>query len=339
MKKIKIGQIGIGHNHGAAKAADCKRLPELFEFVGVVAPDVDEYYFDRKNLDVYKDVPFMTEEELFAIPDLDAVIIETSVPHLVPTAQRAIDRGLHIHLDKPAGENIAEFEKLLMDAKAKKLAVQMGYMYRYNPGVLYALEQIEAGRLGSIHTIDAHMSTEHMPDFRTFLSQFKGGSMYIFGCHLIDLIFNVAGTPDEIIPVNHHSDFIMEGVLDNTFALLKYPKFVATVRVNSTEVNGHDRRQFVICGRQGSVEIKPLEPPEMTFSDRRMTGTEAYKHIKAVIPMPKITGRYDVMVNDLYEYIMGTKENPYTYEYELQLQKLVLAACGFDIDFKTPIEL
>ena len=35
MKKIKIGQIGIGHNHGAAKAADCKRLPELFEFVGV----------------------------------------------------------------------------------------------------------------------------------------------------------------------------------------------------------------------------------------------------------------------------------------------------------------
>ena len=29
MKKIKIGQIGIGHNHGAAKAADCKRLSEI----------------------------------------------------------------------------------------------------------------------------------------------------------------------------------------------------------------------------------------------------------------------------------------------------------------------
>lgn len=126
MKKIKIGQIGIGHNHGAAKAADCRRLPDLFEFVGLVVPDCDEAYFKRKELEAYKDIPIMTEEELFAIPDLDAVLIETTVPNLVPTAQRAIDRGLHIHLDKPAGENIDEYEKLLMDAKAKNLAVQMG---------------------------------------------------------------------------------------------------------------------------------------------------------------------------------------------------------------------
>ena len=49
MKKINIGQIGIGHNHGAAKAADCKRLPDIFEFVGVVAPDVDKDYFKRKG--------------------------------------------------------------------------------------------------------------------------------------------------------------------------------------------------------------------------------------------------------------------------------------------------
>ena len=146
MKKIKIGQIGIGHNHGAAKAADLRRLPELFEFVGLVIPEHDSEYFSRRDLEEYRDIPVMTEEELFAIEDLDAVIIETCVPYLVPTAQRAIDRGLHIHLDKPAGENIDEYEKLLSDAKAKGLAVQMGYMYRYNPGVLYALEQ--ADRVG-----------------------------------------------------------------------------------------------------------------------------------------------------------------------------------------------
>ena len=137
--------------------------------------------------------------------------------------------------------------------------------------------------------------------------------------------------------MNNHSEFIMDKVIDNTFAVLKYPKFVATVRVKSTEVNGYGRRQLVVCGREGSVEIKPLENPiKMTFSDRRMTGTNAYNDVKAEIPFQKPTGRYDVMLKDFAAYIRGEKENPYDHNYELQLQKMVLAACGFDIDFKTP---
>ena len=34
MKKIKIGQIGIGHNHGAAKMEAVLKFPDLFEVVG-----------------------------------------------------------------------------------------------------------------------------------------------------------------------------------------------------------------------------------------------------------------------------------------------------------------
>ena len=46
MRRIKIGQIGIGHNHGAAKAADLRRMSELYEFVGIVAPECDkEFYY------------------------------------------------------------------------------------------------------------------------------------------------------------------------------------------------------------------------------------------------------------------------------------------------------
>ena len=34
MKKIKIGQIGIGHNHGEAKMKAVRKFPELFEVIG-----------------------------------------------------------------------------------------------------------------------------------------------------------------------------------------------------------------------------------------------------------------------------------------------------------------
>ena len=36
MKKIKIGQIGIRHEHAAGKIATLKNLPEVYEIVGVV---------------------------------------------------------------------------------------------------------------------------------------------------------------------------------------------------------------------------------------------------------------------------------------------------------------
>ena len=32
--KIRIGQIGIGHNHGEAKMLAVRKFPELFEVVG-----------------------------------------------------------------------------------------------------------------------------------------------------------------------------------------------------------------------------------------------------------------------------------------------------------------
>lgn len=338
MEKIKVGHIGTRHDHSRMKLEGIKRLPDCFEVVGIV-PDEPGFAEKYKNDKVYAGVPIMTEEELFAVPDLKLVLLEGFELESVAAAQRCVDRGLHIHLDKPGGEDIAAYEKLLRDAKAKNLIVQLGYMYRYNPAVMYLHDLIKDGRIGEITAIDTQMSTQHAAYKVQWMSCFQGGVMFWLGCHLVDLIYRVAGVPDEIIPMNNRSGFSCPETLDNIFVVMKYPKFVATIRVNSTEVNGFGRRQFVVCGREGSVEIKPLEgPTKMTFADRRMTGTNIYNDVKAEIPFQKPVGRYDLMLADLYDYIMGKKENPYTYEYELQLQKMVLAACGMDVDYKNVIE-
>ncbi len=331
MKKIKIGQIGIGHNHGAAKAADCRRLSDIFEFVGVAVPDEDAEYTKRKELEVYKCVPFMSVEELLGVEGLDAVLVETTVPNLVSYGQMAIDRGLHIHLDKPAGENFEEFEKLLSDAKAKKLAVQMGYMYRYNPGVLYAFEQIEKGRLGNVHTIDAHMSTEHMPDFRKYLSQFRGGTMYIFGCHLIDIIVKVKGKPKKIVPFNVSTGNNGYDFPDNCCAALVYDDGTCFVRTSSVEINGWGRRQIVFCGTEGTIEIKPIENPMIVTEAYAGEGSSWRDTHHDVHPEPQ-AHRYINMLTDFAKMIRGEGENPYTYEHDLYVHKATLAACGFDIE-------
>ena len=43
MKKIKIAQIGIGHNHGADKMKTLRALPDYFDVVGVAESDPDWY--------------------------------------------------------------------------------------------------------------------------------------------------------------------------------------------------------------------------------------------------------------------------------------------------------
>ena len=75
----------------------------------------------------YRDLPLLTEEQLFEVAGLAAVTIETRVPDLLAAAARAIGAGKHIHLEKPGGASLPRFRGILDTAARKHLAVQMGY--------------------------------------------------------------------------------------------------------------------------------------------------------------------------------------------------------------------
>ena len=63
MKKIRIGQIGIGHNHGEAKMLAFRKFPEHFEIVGYAEED-PEWLLRRKDLPGYEGLPLLTVEQL-----------------------------------------------------------------------------------------------------------------------------------------------------------------------------------------------------------------------------------------------------------------------------------
>ena len=182
---IKIGQIGIGHNHGEAKMITVKKFPELFEVVGF-AEENEEWLEKRGNLECYKGLKRYSVDEL--IEKCDALLIETDVWNLTEIAQKCIDAGKHVHIDKPASGTLQEYKKMLDTARDKNLIVQLAYMYRYNPAIQKAFQLISEGKLGEIYSINAEMSTFHSPKYREWLTNFGGGIMYILGCHLIDLV-------------------------------------------------------------------------------------------------------------------------------------------------------
>ena len=323
MKKIKIGQIGIGHNHGSEKMRAVRKFPELFEVVGWCEED-EEWVKKRGNLDVYQGIPRLSREEL--LDSCEAMVIETDVWRMMEAARQCVDRGIHMHLDKPAGEDFAEYAAIMNDAKAKNTIVQLGYMYRYNPAVLYILDKVRSGEVGEVLMIHTEMNTEHPADFRKWLEHYKGGDMYIFGSHLIDLVYLFQGAPSEIHAFLDKTHFDGNDSYDSTLAVLQYPKATSTVRVTSFEANGYGRRQFVVVCEGGSFEIKPFENPTKLYFTPKGTG-KAYAYAATEIEVPTLSGRYDTQIEDLAAMIRGEKQNPFDWDYELRMHELVLRAC------------
>ena len=337
-RRIPIGHIGTAHDHSADFFECVRRHPELFEIVGVVEPDENRKKIAQEQ-GKFKNVTWMTEEELVQA-NVDAVLVETFELDLIPTAIRWAQRGVHLHIDKPAGDSLEEFGKLLDIAKENSLVVQMGYMYRCNKGVQYALELVRSGELGEIYQVEAVMNTRHPPEKREWLKGFPAGDMFFLGCHMVDLVYLFQGMPKRVIPFNGSTGFDGVDCVDFGMALFEYERGVSTVQATSVEVNGYGRRRLAVYGSKGTIEIKPLECPNnkdefagggydaspVTLS--LLPDSQTYRNCFQEIVLPPQGGRYDEMMKDFYDYVTGEKTNPYTYDYEYQVEKLVLAACG-----------
>jgi predicted dehydrogenase len=326
--KIKIGQIGIGHNHGSEKMKALRRFPDIFEVVGVVEED-PVWFKKRSTLDAYQGLKWMSEEELLSMPGLQAVAVETDAHNLVPTALRCIEAGKHIHLDKPGGEDMTMFKTLIDKAKKANLTVQLGYMYRYNPAIQFCKEAIKRGILGNIFEIDAVMSRYDGDDYRKWLMNFKAGAMYIFAGHLIDLIVSIMGKPEKITPFPRKTR--QDGLVDNGFAVIEYPGgCIATVRTAVVEVEGMKRRNFIVCGDKGTIEIQPLEPPRLFMT--LLEPLEKWVAGEQEIFLPTPEGRYDEQMKEFAGIVAGEIKNPYSPDHELLVQRCLLEACGYALD-------
>ncbi len=336
--RIKIAQIGIGHNHASANMYSLRKLPEIFEIVGVVESN-PEWIKKRGNDKAYQGLQWMSEDELFAIPDLDAVAVETAGFDLVPTAQRCAERGLHLHLDKPAGESLPDFKKLLTTCKENELALQLAYVYRYNPAICFAVQAAKKGWLGDIFEIHASMCRYDgdNEEYRQWLSQFKGGAMYIFAGYLIDIVIQLLGRADKITPYMKQTRG--DGLVDNGLAVMEYPVASATVRVSVAEIDGMKHRRLIICGTKGSVEICPLEmPADRYYSDAlsaRLTLKEDVPGFSAgthQVDCGPLGDRYAGQLEEFAQIIRKEKDNPFDYNHEFLVQESLLRACGYTIN-------
>jgi len=321
-EQIKVGQIGTAHAHAAGKMATLRKLREHYEVVGIVEPDPQRRE-KLKNNSAYRGLNWISEEQLFNTPGLQAVAVETEVSELVLTGKRCIRAGMHIHLDKPAGLSLGAFRKLLDEATRRNLTVQMGYMFRYNPAFKFCFHAVQKGWLGDVFEANGVISKTINAEQRKELAAYPG-SMFELGCHLIDALVKVLGKPDKVTGYTRRTRPDQDDLADNQLAVFEYPKCTATIRSALVEVAGQQRRQFVVCGDQGTVDIRPLEPPKLLFApDREL---QKFKKGYQEVELPAMPGRYDDQLIEFAEIVRGRKESEFPPEHDLAVQQAVLQA-------------
>ncbi len=331
MRKIKIALIGInGESHAQPIISCIRKNSDIFDFVGYHLPNGEAEKFPAvfAYLNGCKELSL---DEILNDPTIEAVAIETEEIYLTKYATLAAKHGKHIHMEKPGGTSVSEFEALIDLVKKGGKTFNVGYMYRYNPIIRKLLKRIKDGEFGDIISVDADMSCYHPAKTRKWLETFPGGMMFFLGCHLIDLILQIQGSPENIIPLNRSSG--IDGVTADDFgmAVFEYKNGVSVAKTSAVQIGGFTTRRLLVSGTKKTIEIKPLE----FVSGENLLVTEAAEFENKQSWSDRGStynsgdfNRYDDMMKAFASMVRGECDNPYTYDYELLLYKTVMKACG-----------
>ena len=321
--RVKMAQIGIAHPHASGKVAAMKKNPDV-DFCGVLEPD-SQIRAELGGGAAYKDVHwFESKEQMLEDDSIVGIAVEGRVLDNLAFAREAIERGKHIWLDKPAGVDMEEFHKILKMAQEKKLLVQLGYMFRYNPGFQFIFDRAQDGSLGDIFSIRARMSTALTPKYYDSVSEYQGGIFFELLGHIIDAVVTLLGRPDKVTSFLRSDPEIVPGLSDNTMAVLEFKKAMAAVESAAHEVSPFFSRRFEVYGTGGSVILEPLEPPAL----RLCLNEDRGEYVKGwqVVDVEKLDGRYDGELVAIVADIRGEKSPDRSLYHELIVQETILRA-------------
>lgn len=324
---IRMAQLGIGHDHASGKAQVMKQSGEV-ELAGIFEPSerMREMYGGRPS---YEGVRWFTSlEEVLTDSSITAVAAEGRVSENLAYAQAALEHDKHVWLDKPAGDDLDLFRDLLDLAARSKLHLQLGYMFRYNSGFQLIFELAHSGKLGTVRSVRAHMSSGGSGEPKeTWDSdgERSGGFMFVLSGHVIDAVVTLLGRPGDVTPFSQSKGEEIPWDCKNTLAVLEYPEALAVVECSIREVGASGLRAFEVFGTRGTAILQPLEPPEIRLCfdvDR-----DGYSAGWQTVPVDK-RQRYVESLRAFVATLRGEQPPDRSFEHELAVQETVLAAAG-----------
>lgn len=151
----------------------------------------------RALADELKTTAFESESALLASSGCELAIVATTNAKLAAVAAHAVTAGKHVLVEKPAGVSVAEIDCLAELARARGVAVKVGFNHRFHPALLGMQRLVDEGRLGPLMFLRARYGhggrLGYEKEWRADPALSGGGELIDQGVHLLDLTYALMG--------------------------------------------------------------------------------------------------------------------------------------------------
>jgi len=321
-RKIRVAMIGTGHGHAGSKLRALESMA-AYEVAGV-----HRVAGDPVNGEAFQKARWISLEQAVGDPEVELVAVECAdAATNLEYAQKAVDAGKFVHLDKPPGANLAGLKKLLDDAKRKSRVVQMGYQWRYHAGMQAAMEAARKGWLGKVYRFRASIDKPIGAEERRHLAKYRGGMMFSEGCHLIDRATGLLGKPQRVTGFIRHHSPLDDSLADNSLVVMDYAHAIAEVSLAGFDPQGNSHRFVEILGTNGSAKAQPFAPVRLHVELKEAAGP--YRAGAQTLEPPSPPGlAYTPDFAEMAAVIREGAEPAYSAEHDLMTHQVLLEACG-----------
>ncbi len=316
---IGIGMLGAVHSHAEGKLEVLLGSKD-WRLVGVCESDPRIAESLRK-----RGIALLSRQQLLAHPQIRVVAVESAVRDHARDGRDVLLAGKHLHLEKPPADTLRAFAEIVELARSRRLLLQLGYMWRYHPGIVKALEAARQGWLGPIYLVKANIGNLLAPARRPEWGEFAGGVMFELGCHLIDPIVRLMGRPRKVRSILRTDGPYQDRLRDNTVALLEWDRAIGIVQATTLQHDASRYRALEIYGSNGSAIVNPIEPPALSLNLAKPAGP--YRSGLQQVSLPE----YRRYVEDFAELAAAVRREQtlrVTLEEDLLVQEVLLECSG-----------
>jgi predicted dehydrogenase len=283
MSNIKIGIIGTGNmgtNH--SKSIFAGKVPNLeLAAVADCNPTRREWAkgFFPEGFPV-----FSGAEELIDSGLVQAVLIATPHYDHPPLTIKALNAGLHVMCEKPAGVYVKQVREMNEIAEKSGLVFGMMFNYRTNSHYRKMREMIHSGQLGEIKRVSWMITnwyrTQSYYDSGGWRATWdgEGGGVLLNQCpHNLDLLQWICGMPNKVRAFCHYGKWHNIEVEDDVTAYFEYPNGATGTFITCTaDAPGTNRFEITLeKGKLVCEDNKTLKLTKLEVNEREWCRTDS----------------------------------------------------------------
>lgn len=256
-----IGTGAWGLNYVRAFIA----LPLRAELAAVV--DSDPQALTRAQQLAPRTCCFSDPEAFFTSALADAVVIASPAPTHAALAQRALDAGLHVLVEKPIALSIGDALKIRDRSILTNRIVMVGHLMLFHPVVLHLRHLVEAGTLGDLRVIQCT---------RVNLGRYRHDEnvLWSFGPHDLSMLDFVLGQ----FPISVSACgqcMLHPAIEDVAFLTLRYPNG-ALAHVHLSWLHPRKERRMTLVGSRKMAEFDDVATDKLRIFDKGYDSPPAF---------------------------------------------------------------